>query len=113
MAKAFKEYPRMIYHESGATKSVSSREELLIYLEKGWSKTPLSRSEVSELKAKIEKTREELRLLEMKLASIEALSNSDMDFSAIESNPATPSTPEPIVIKTAKPRNKPKRAKGN
>lgn len=90
----YKEYPRMIYHESGATRSVSSREELMEYIGKGWSKTPVSMSEAKELKARIEKAKEELRLMEMRLASIEVLSGSETDLSAVETRPATPPVPE-------------------
>ena len=110
MAKVFKEYPKMLYHESGIYKAVLNREEMIAHLEKGWSTKPVQKSEANELREKIAKTKEELRLMEMKLASIESLSGKDMDFSAVGSIPATAQESEPKESPRAA--RKPGRAKG-
>jgi len=68
---AFRAYPKMIYHEDGSRKAVLNEDEYEAHLRKGWSARPVTMSEATLLKGKIDKMEEELRVLKMKLAAIE------------------------------------------
>lgn len=74
----------MIYHETQSSRVVLSESELKEYLMRGWSTTRVSYSEAKDLKAKIEKAKEELRLMEMKLAAIEGVNAVKIELPIVE-----------------------------
>jgi endonuclease IV len=95
---AYKPFPKMIYHETEQSRVVLSDAELREYLLKGWSTTRVSYSEANDLRARIEKAKEELRLMEMKLATIEGINDIKIE-APVEKMPVVEETPAPIFMK--------------
>jgi hypothetical protein len=88
---AYREYPKMIYHETLGKKVVLNEQELMDSLNKGWSRSPVAISEAKLLRESIAKLEEELRLKKMKLAAIEGIN----DLPAEEEKPQEKQEEEP------------------
>jgi hypothetical protein len=94
------DFPRMIYHVVEEPKIVQNADEMKMHLDRGWSRTPQTFSEVNAIRAKIayhqaEAERLADKLIELEDAQEEALTVTDEErFGTAVQEPKKPGRPK-------------------